>query len=108
MKILGVRVGLSQTNTPTPLNYRKFMNVFVITFSPAISALIAGLPISYKVSMYLLLCLNFITAMLKGFGQLLGDGQIYYPSNETIEKKQATENAKLIIWLILCNTFFYL
>jgi len=108
MKIMGVKVGLSQNNMPAPLNYRKFLNVFIITFSPAISSFVVGLPISYKTSTYILLSLTFVTAMLKGIGQLMGNGQVYAPTNEAVEKKQdAVMDAKVIIWVVLCSGFFY-
>ncbi len=94
MKLGETKVGLSQTNTPPPLNYRKFLNAMLILIIPATATFMLSLPLSEFVKQLIPNLLIFLTAVLKGIGMILGNGQVYAPSNEAVEKAQTAQIEK--------------
>jgi hypothetical protein len=86
-----VKIGLNQTSKPAPLGYRKFLNAYIIVFVPAFTTMILGLPIDPTVVKYIFAGLTFTVAVAKGLGMVLGNGQAYAPSNETVENATATK-----------------
>ena len=82
-----VKIGLGQLNKPAPLNYRKFMNLYIIGIAPVISSFILGWGFSSNIQTHLLFLLGLSVSLIKGLGMVLGNGQIYSPSNQTIENQ---------------------
>lgn len=88
MKLGEVKVGLSQTNMPAPLNYRKFLNAMIVVIIPALSTFIMGLKLEEYTKYIIAQSFILLMAILKGLGMLIGNGQQYVPSNEAVEKTQ--------------------
>lgn len=82
-----VKVGLNQTSKPAPLGYRKFMNAYTVGFVPAFTAFVTAWGFSDVTQKKMLVALAFSVAIVKGMGMVLGNGQVYSPSNETVENK---------------------
>lgn len=80
-----VKIGLNQTSKPAPLGYRKFANAYTIMFTPAFAGFIAGWGFSDGIQKKALVILAFSVALVKGLGMVLGNGQIYSPSNQVVE-----------------------
>lgn len=80
-----VKIGFSQTAKPAPLGWRKFMNAYIIAIMPAISVFIAtwGFSLALQAKLGTLVILS--GAMVKGIGMVIGNGQIYSPSNQVVE-----------------------
>lgn len=80
-----VKIGLNQTSKPAPLGYRKFMNAYIIIIMPSLTAFIAtwGFTSALQAKLGVLLVLS--SAVVKGAGMVLGNGQIYSPSNQVVE-----------------------
>ena len=86
---MATQIGFSQTSKPAPLGYRRFVNAYAIAFVPAVTSLIMSLPLSANVDKYIFAGLGFLTAIIKGIGIVLGNGQSYVPSNEAVDSKAA-------------------
>jgi hypothetical protein len=86
-----VKIGAAQLSKPAPLNYRRFMNAYIIVIIPALTAFIATWGFSSEVQAKLGTLLILSSALVKGFGMLLGNGQIYSPSNAVVDD-QASKN----------------
>jgi hypothetical protein len=84
-----VKIGLNQTSKPAPLGYRKFLNAYIIVFVPAFTAMILNLPIAADVEKYIFAGLTFTVALAKGLGMVLGNGQIYSPSNDVADDQKS-------------------
>ena len=82
-----VKIGLGQLNKPSPLGWRKFMNAYIIVFMPAMTAFISTWGFAFDMQAKLGTLLVLSGAIVKGFGMILGNGQIYSPSNQTIENQ---------------------
>lgn len=88
-----VKAGFSQFNKPEPLWYRKLTNATILCFIPVYVGFINIVPMSdYKRSVLSQIAVA-VPFLLKGIGMFLGNGQVYVPSNEEIEKKDL-ENKK--------------
>lgn len=83
-----VKIGLNQTNKPAPLAWRKFMNAYIIAIMPAITVFIAtfGFSVALQAKLGTLVILS--GAVVKGLGMVLGNGQIYSPSNQVVEDQK--------------------
>lgn len=89
MKLGETKVGLSQTSKPAPLNYRKFLNAMIIVVLPATTSYIMIFKLSEETKYIIAQSVVYFTAILKAIGMVLGNGQQYSPSNESIEKEQS-------------------
>lgn len=86
-----VKIGPSQLSKPAPLNYRRFVNAYIIIIMPALTAFIATWGFSSVVQTKLGVLLIFSGSIVKGLGMFLGNGQIYSPSNQVVDD-QASKN----------------
>jgi hypothetical protein len=86
-----VSIGLNQTSKPAPLGYRKFLNAYIVVVVPAFTTMILVLPIDPTIVKYIFAGLTFTVAVAKGLGMILGNGQTYAPSNETVEDQSAAK-----------------
>ncbi len=84
------KIGVDQMGKPAPLGYRRFSGAMIIFIIPGAAALVSGWGLSDKIQNRWLLVLAFIPALIKGIGAFLGNGQIYSPSNQVIDKQNQT------------------
>lgn len=88
-----VKIGMNQMNKPAPLGYRKFQNAMIIFLIPGAVGMIQGWGMADKTANRWLMILGFLPAVIKGVGILLGNGQEYVPTNQSIES-QSSESPK--------------
>lgn len=99
------KIGLGQAEKPPPLWYRRMSNALIIFVIPSLSGLIQSLGLTDIVTNRWLSILTFTPALIKGIGIMLGNGQVYSPSNETIDRINNKPLIILVIGLLLmsCN-----
>lgn len=85
-----VKVGLNQVNTPAPLGWRKFTNAMILCFIPMITGVVQGMPMKDDTRNIWMVGIVAVPFLLKGIGMILGNGQVFSPSNETIENQSKT------------------
>lgn len=83
------KIGPSQLSKPAPLNYRRFMNAYIIVIMPSLTGFIASWGFSSEVQAKLGTLLVLSGAVVKGLGMLLGNGQIYSPSNAVVDDQSS-------------------
>lgn len=81
------KIGLNQTDKPAPLWYRRFSNALIIFVIPGTVGLVQGWGLAPAVLNHWMLVLAFLPAVVKGAGIILGNGQIYSPSNAVVDDK---------------------
>lgn len=81
------KIGLNQVDKPAPLWYRRLSNAMIIFVIPGAVGLLQGWGLSDKVLNHWMLVLAFLPAAIKGLGVILGNGQIYSPSNQVIDQQ---------------------
>jgi len=79
------KIGFSQTERPAPLWYRKLSNALIIFLIPGAVGLVQGWGMTDKLANRWLMILGFAPALIKGLGMILGNGQVYTPSNEQMD-----------------------
>jgi hypothetical protein len=80
------KVGFDQLDIPAPLWYRKMTNAIILCFLPVYVGFINIIPMSdYRRSVCAQVAIA-IPFLLKGIAMIIGNGQVYMPSNKTIEK----------------------
>lgn len=79
------KIGLNQVDKPAPLWYRRLSNALIIFVIPGTVGLIQGWGLTPKTLNHWMLVLSFLPAAIKGAGVILGNGQIYSPSNQVID-----------------------
>lgn len=82
-----VKFGLSQTNKPAPLFWRRLTNAIILSFVPAYVGIIQALPISDAKRNIFMCVAAAVPFVMKGIGMLLGNGQEFTPPNEVIDKQ---------------------
>lgn len=87
-------MGLSQAEKPAPLGYRRFANAMIICIIPGAIGLVSGWGLPDAVANKWLMVLGFIPALIKGIGMILGNGQVYMPSNEKIDNQSPLNKNK--------------
>jgi hypothetical protein len=83
------KIGLNQADKPAPLWYRRVSNALIIFVIPGAVALVQGWGLAEKVLNHWMLVLAFAPAVIKGLGIVLGNGQIYSPSNQVIDQQNS-------------------
>jgi len=79
--------GIEQISRPAPLWYRRLTNACILCFIPMYVGIIQIAPMSdAKRNIYMGIA-TAIPFLLKGIGMVMGNGQYYVPSNETIDKQ---------------------
>lgn len=86
-----VKIGLSQTSKPAPLAYRKFENAAILIFLPAIAGFLAVIPMSPLGTKIEAASIVFSGMIVKGLGMVLGNGQVFTPSNEATDNPTAAK-----------------
>lgn len=81
------KIGLNQVDKPAPLWYRRLSNALIIFVIPGAVALVQGWGLLPATLNHWMLVLSFLPAVIKGVGIVLGNGQIYSPSNQVIDDK---------------------
>jgi uncharacterized membrane protein YqaE (UPF0057 family) len=83
------KIGLNQVDKPAPLWYRRLSNALIIFVIPATIAMLQGWGLPDKVLNHWMLILAFIPAVIKAVGMILGNGQIYSPSNQVVDAQSS-------------------
>lgn len=81
------KMGFSQVEKPAPLWYRRLSSALIMFLVPGLVALVGGWGLPDKTANRWLMVLGFVPAAVKAIGSLLGNGQIYAPSNEQIDNE---------------------
>jgi len=81
------KIGFNQVDKPAPLWYRRLSNAMIIFVIPGAVGLLQGWGLPDKVLNHWMLVLSFLPAAIKGLGTILGNGQIYSPSNQVIDQQ---------------------
>lgn len=82
------KIGFNQVEKPSPLWYRRLANALIIFIIPGTTSLISAWGLPDKALAHILLILSYAPAAIKGIGMVLGNGQIYSPSNAVIDDKK--------------------
>lgn len=81
------KIGLDQVSKPPPLWFRRLTNAIILSFIPAFVGIVQGVTMSdAKRNIYMVIA-TAVPFLLKGIGMILGNGQTYQPSNETIDNQ---------------------
>lgn len=86
-----VKIGWNQLNKPAPLGYRRFVNAYTVCIAPALVAGSAGWGFADKTMARIGIVVTFSIALVKGLGMVLGNGQIYSPSNQVIDSQSTKQ-----------------
>lgn len=86
------KIGLDQINSPAPLPFRRLTNAMILCFLPMATGLVQGLTMSKDARNIWMLVIAAVPFLLKGIGMILGNGQVYSPSNETMDKREQNSN----------------
>ena len=79
------KVGFDQWDVPPPLWYRKLTNAIILCFLPIYVGFINILPMSdFKRSVLAQVAIA-VPFLLKGIAMILGNGQVYSPTNQQME-----------------------
>jgi hypothetical protein len=81
-----VKVGFNQIGQPAPLWWRRLERAYIAAFAPALSAFIGGWGFSPDHTAKALLIVTFSMGFVKGFGMILGNGQVYADKPKENEK----------------------
>lgn len=83
------KIGFNQSDKPSPLWYRRLSNALIIFVIPGAVALVQGWGLAAHVLNHWMLILAFAPAVIKGAGIVLGNGQIYSPSNQVVDAQSS-------------------
>lgn len=83
------KIGLNQVDKPAPLWYRRVSNALIIFVIPGTVGLVQGWGLAPAVLNHWMLVLAFTPAVVKGAGIILGNGQIYSPSNQVVDNQSS-------------------
>lgn len=83
------KIGLNQVDKPAPLWYRRLSNALIVLIIPGATTLISAWGLSDKTLAHALLLLSYAPAVVKGVGMILGNGQIYSPSNQIVDQQSS-------------------
>lgn len=81
------KIGLDQINSPAPLPFRRLTNAMILCFLPMATGLVQGLTMSKDARNIWMLVISAIPFLLKGIGMILGNGQVYAPTDEVIDRQ---------------------
>lgn len=82
------KIGRSQIGRPAPLWFRKFKKVYTNTESFALICL----AFKYPADSFIMVVIKAgSSCLLENLDTILGNGQYYVPSNETVEQKAKEE-----------------
>lgn len=83
--------GLSQSGKPAPLWMRRLTNAMILSFLPGYVTVVQAIPMSDAKRNICMCIAAAIPFVLKGFQQIMGNGQVYSPSNEKIDQQVEKE-----------------
>ena len=83
-----VKIGFSQMDKPAPLAYRRWVNATILFFIPMLTGIIQGVDMQPGTRNNFMLMIVAIPFLLKGIGMILGNGQVYSPTDEQVDNKQ--------------------
>lgn len=99
--------GINQMSNPAPLWYRRFTNAMIACFVPVYTGFIDFVRMDdYTRS----ICLHIgvvIPVIMKGIGMVMGNGQIYFPSNEAIDKENKNTKNNIMSIIFVCLLFLF-
>lgn len=81
------KLGFSQLDKPAPLYYRRFVNAYTIVVGPSIVGFVTAWGATTLTIARTGAVVIFSIALVKAAGMVLGNGQIYSPSNQVIDDK---------------------
>lgn len=81
------KIGIDQTGKPAPLWYRRFKTAMLLCFLPTFIGFVQTAAMSTDARNWCMIVAAAIPGVLQGIGLILGNGQIYSPSNQVIDKK---------------------
>ena len=76
---MAVKFGVKQLSKPTPLGYKRFLNVMIIIIVPSTATIITQIPslaLSDEWIIFIGLMSIYITGLLKAVGMLLGIDEV--------------------------------
>lgn len=79
------KIGLAQVNTPSPLWFRRLTNAIVLCFLPMVTGIVQGVTMGDNVRNNWMIGIVAVPFFLKGIGMVLGNGQVYSPTNEAVD-----------------------
>lgn len=82
------KFGLNQVEKPAPLWYRRLTNATILSFIPAYVGIVQAVPMSDSKRNILMCVAAAVPFVLKGVGMLMGNGQVYQPSNEKTDAQK--------------------
>lgn len=83
------KVGFNQLDKPAPLYYRRFVNAYTILVAPSIVGLVTAWGATALTIARTGAVVIFSIAMVKAVGMVLGNGQIYSPSNQVVDAQSS-------------------
>jgi hypothetical protein len=83
------KIGFDQIGKPAPLWYRRLTNAVILSFIPAYVGIVQAVPMSDAKRNIHMCVAAAIPFVLKGIGQIIGNGQVYTPSNEKIDEQNS-------------------
>lgn len=88
------KMGFSQVEKPAPLWYRRLSSALIMFLVPGAIGLVSGWGLSDKIANRWLMVLGFVPALVKAVGSLLGNGQVYAPTNEEVDDASPLNDKK--------------
>jgi hypothetical protein len=85
------KIGASQIDKPAPLWYRRLSNALIIFILPGAVTLVQSWGLTDKIANRWLVLLSFAPALVKGIGVVLGNGQVYSPTNQAVDNAKPME-----------------
>lgn len=82
------KIGFNQVDKPAPLWFRRLSNAIVLCFIPMVTGIIQSIDMTDETRNYYMIGLVALPFFMKGLGIILGNGQIYSPSNQVIDNKK--------------------
>lgn len=73
---------------PAPLAYRRFVNAYTVVLLPALTGAVSAWGLPDNTVKKVLIVLTLTVPVVKGLGMILGNGQIFSPSNQVIDSQK--------------------
>lgn len=81
---------------PPPKWYRKFENAYIAVIAPAIMLSIQGWGLSNLLNVRLMIVVTLSTAVAKGIGMMISNGEVYAPADTKTEEVNLVKTTTVI------------